>query len=86
MNGADRYSGRAVEVEVGQLTAGGNTKLRVGLVKVVTDSAGAEEQLASDLTIGRAGGRQAYDLKLLRCEPAEWIRSKWGSGDLSGGS
>ena len=59
--------------EVGEFLAGGDPELRVCLVEVVLDGAGAEEQLGGYLAAAGSFCREPDDLTFLWREPFEYV-------------
>src|SRR6266545_5209590 len=63
-----------------ELAAGGDAELGVGLVQVVADRPGAEEELSGDVAVGQPLGGQPGNLQLLRSQGGQpgpgW---RWGA-------
>src|SRR5215469_7936890 len=61
----------------GELGPAADAKLAEGLMQVVLDSAGADEQPGGDLPVGQVLGDQAADLLLLRSEHVRGFGAAW---------
>src|ERR1700733_16250484 len=62
--------------EVAELVAAGDAELGVGVVQVVGDGAGGQEQAVGDVAVGQALAGQDDDLALLRGQ----VRERAGRG------